>query len=156
MRDDPFETIRYINLTTFPGVDILSTCESSKPWHVYHERYAFCGCRISAAGLRYRGNEEHSNDGSSMLLEPGETHCNTTIRKRSELEVVFVPLQVLEGAARELGVSGPPHFEIESSRDPRLFKAVYVPSELVDSSENALAQQGAITIVGIPICNYKF
>lgn len=125
IRDDLGERLEYIKSPTLLGVEMLFAYESSQPWHVFHERYAFCGCRIADAGWRYRGREYRSTDRTSMLLEPGETHCNTTIRGRSDFKVVFIPAEMLGHAARELGIRGIPHFRLANTDEPRLFEAIY-------------------------------
>jgi hypothetical protein len=51
-RDDPRERLEFHRPAALPGTEMMAAYESSQPWHVFHERYAFCVCHAVAAGVR--------------------------------------------------------------------------------------------------------
>jgi AraC-like DNA-binding protein len=125
VRDDPNERLAFFRPPPLPGTEVMAAYESSQPWHMFHERYAFCVCRTGAAGVRYRGKDHLVHGGSVLVREPGETHYNTFIAKPAEFKTVFVEPQVFLQAARELGSGPGVHFPAEPmTQDPYLFRAL--------------------------------
>lgn len=121
IRDDPEERLIFVRPQALPEIEFLVAYGSLQPWHVFHERYAVCACRTAAAGWRYRGKQHDLEDGSIMLLEPGETHRNTAVHKRSDFKVLFIAPELLRSVARELDVPGVPHFRLAQTGNTRLF-----------------------------------
>jgi AraC-like DNA-binding protein len=141
IRDDPDERLSFIRPGALPGTELMIAYGSSQPWHVFHENYTFCACRAAAAGWRYRGRTEFLNDGSTMLLEPGEVHRNTTVHKPADFKVVMIAPELFKAAAEELNVPGTPHFRFAQIEDPSLFRAVYRFCASVESGDTVLRQQ---------------
>jgi AraC-like DNA-binding protein len=135
------EQVVYIRPAAFPGAELLVARDSFRPWHVFHERYAFCACRTAAAGWRYRDREHFLNDGSVMLLEPGEAHRNTDVHKPADFKVFLVPFELFDDAARDQGAPVTAHFRFAQSEDPRLFRAIYRFSRSIESADTLLTQQ---------------
>ena len=102
----------------------MAARQSREPWHMFHERYAFCVCRTAAAGVRYRGREDLVNDGNVLVREPGETHYNTFIAMGAEFKTLFVEPPLLLQAARELGSRGFHFPAAPITQDPYLFRAL--------------------------------
>lgn len=144
MRDDPGERLTFLRPTGLPGAEMLSATGSLQGWHVFHERYEVCACRTAAAGWRYRDRSHFLDDGSLMLMEPGELHRNTSVHKRSDFKVLFFTPEMFAEAAWELGVPAVPHFRFAQVEDPRLFAAVYRLCEAVEQDAQALEQQSLL------------
>lgn len=144
-RDDPRERLTFVRPAALPGTEILAARDSLQGWHVFHERYEVCACRTAAAGWRYRDRTHFLNDGSLMLMEPGEMHRNTVVHKRSDFKVVFFAPETLEEAARALGAPAVPHFRFAQVEDPRLFAAVYRLCEAAEGDGTTLEQQSLLS-----------
>lgn len=140
-RDDPSEKLSFVRPADLPGVEILTAHGSLQPWHVFNERHSLCACRTAAAGWRYRSGTYFVNDRSTMLLEPGEFHRNTTVHRRSDFKVLFLASDVFMNATKEMGLSGTPHFRCAQSEDRRLYDAVYRFSAAVDQGATLLERQ---------------
>lgn len=124
IRDDPRERLEFFRPAALPGAELMVAHESSQPWHVFHERYAFCLCQAAAAGVRYRGGDDVVSDGDVLVREPGETHYNTFVAKPAEFKTLYVDEEVLAGAARELGHGHAPHLPQILTCDPALYPAL--------------------------------
>jgi len=124
VRDDPNERLEFFRPAALPGTEMMAAHESSEPWHVFHERYAFCVCHAAAAGVRYRGRDGVVSDGSVLVREPGETHYNTFVAKPAKFKTLYVDEDALAGAARELGQTRAPHLPQFLSHDPALYPAL--------------------------------
>lgn len=140
-RDDPRERLHFYRTPALPGVELMAAYDSFQPWHVYHERYDLCACRMAAAGWRYRHGEYFLNDQSTALMEPGEFHRNTTVYKRSDFKVLFLSPEFLLRAAAELGIKGTPHFKIAQVEANPLFGTVYDFAAAMEGSAGLLEQQ---------------
>jgi AraC-like DNA-binding protein len=148
--DDPQERLAFFRPASLSGTEVMAAYDSSRRWHVFHERYAFCVCRKAAAGVRYRGQDEQVYDGSVVVREPGETHCNTFIAKPAEFKVLFVEPSIIADAARELGQLGGFHFPpIAIKNDPCLFRVLYRLCASIEAKRGGLEQQSlfAATLV---------
>jgi AraC-like DNA-binding protein len=141
----PPERLAYVRPAAVSGSEILAAYDSFHPWRVFHERYAICACRTAAVGWLYRGRSHYLEDGGCMLLEPGEFHANTRVHKYSDFKVLFIEPDILVSAARELDVSGEPHYRLAQSDSPALFRAVYDFSAAVEQGATALEQQSRFT-----------
>jgi AraC-like DNA-binding protein len=136
------ERLAFIRPVWASGIEVLAAYESSRHWHVFHERYAFCVCRKAAAGVRYRGIEERIADGDVAVREPGEIHCNTFVNKPADFKVLFVEPSLVDNAARELGHSGTFHFAPFSIRsDPDLFWKLDRLCTSIEAGQGVLDQQ---------------
>ena len=124
VRDDPRERLHFMRPEAEQGSEILFATDSLQPWHVFHERYAICACATAAAGWRYRGREGFLGDRSISIMEPGETHFNTRVGKRSDFKVVFVDAERMALAASELQLPAAPHFGPTETYDEPLFAAL--------------------------------
>lgn len=146
------ERLAFVRAITMPGTEVMAAYQSSRRWHVFHERYAFCVCRKAASGVRYRGVEELIHDGNVVVREPGETHCNTFVAKPAEFKMLFVEPSSVESAARELGHSGTFHFAPFAIRnDPDLFRKLYRLCASIEARRSALEQESlfAATLVAL-------
>src|SRR5688572_26057157 len=99
--DERHERLTFMRPLALPGVEMLSVQDSNRGWHVFHEHYALCAVLTGAAGWRYRGRSYVLQDGSSMLVEPGEVHRNTWVAKPADFKAVFVEPDVFANAAKE-------------------------------------------------------
>lgn len=125
VRDDPNERLAFFRPASLPGTEVMAAYQSSQPWHMFHERYAFCVCRTAASGVRYRGKDDFVNGGSVLVREPGETHYNTFVAKPAEFKTLFIEPTLFAEAARDLGRAGGLHFSPEPiTQDPYLFRAL--------------------------------
>ena len=140
------ERVDYFRPAAVPGTEMLAACDSSRPWRVFHERYALCSCHAAAAGWRYRGKQHFLEDGSSMLLEPGEMHVNTRVHKPSDFKALFIEPELFVRMAEELGVSGTPHFRFAQSEDRGLSAAHYEFCASVAADAIALEQQSIFAV----------
>jgi AraC-like DNA-binding protein len=145
-RDDPRERLALHRPPALPGVEILSAHGSSQAWHVFHEHYDICACRAACAPWRYRGRNEMFVDRSVGLMEPGELHCNSVVHKPAEFKVVMIDPELFMRAAREAGMSAPPHFRAAQTTDPRLFSAIYRFCHSVESGAEALEQESHFAV----------
>lgn len=124
VRDDPRERLEFHRPAALLGTEMMAAYESSQPWHVFHERYAFCVCHAVAAGVRYRGRDDVVTDGSVLAREPGETHYNTFVAKPAKFKTLYVDEGLLADAAREMGQTRAPHLPQFLSHDPELYPAL--------------------------------
>lgn len=125
-RDDPNERLAFFRAASLPGLEVMTGYESSRRWHVFHERYAFCACRRAAAGVRYRGRDDLVTDGCVKVREPGETLCNTFVAKPAEFKILYIDAPLFDELARELGCPGIVHFPpVPGRHDAELFSALY-------------------------------
>ena len=148
--DDPQERLAFFRSASLSGTELMAAYDSSRRWHVFHERYAFGVCHKAAAGVRYRGQDEQVYDGSVVVREPGETHCNTFVAKPAEFKVLFVEPSIIADAARELGQRGGFHFPpIAIKNDPYLFGVLYRLCASIEAKCGGLEQQSlfAATLV---------
>ena len=61
------ERLVFIRPASVPGTEVMAAYQSSRRWHVFHERYAFCAWRSAASGVRYRGVEDRVDDGNVVV-----------------------------------------------------------------------------------------
>jgi AraC-like DNA-binding protein len=141
IRDDPGERLYFFRTKGLAGVEVLAAYGSFQPWHVFHENYAFCACRTATSEFRYRHNTHSLDNGSLMMLEPGELHYNTVVHRRSDFKAVFISPTEFEKVARELEIPGTAHFRFAENKDPQSFAAIYTLSEAIEANDTLLRQQ---------------
>ena len=141
-RDDPREKLAFFRSPALPGVEILSAVDSGEPWHVYHEQYAFCAVHHAATTIRYRGAMERIDDRSVSFFEPGESHHNGKVHKRSDFKVLFIQPGVFARAAEEAGSAKAPHFDLLPRNAPaNMMDTVYAFCASVERGEATLEQE---------------
>ena len=67
LREDPNERLAFFRPAALPGTEVMAVYGSMQPWHMFHERYAFCACSAGAAGVRYRGRKDLVHGGSVLV-----------------------------------------------------------------------------------------
>jgi AraC-like DNA-binding protein len=141
-RDDPREKLAFFRSPALPGVEVMDAIDSGEPWHVYHEQYAFCACHHAATTIRYRGAMERIDDRSVSFFEPGESHHNGKVHKRSDFKVLFIQPEVFERAAEEAGSRSRPHFDLLPRNAPgNMIDTVYAFCDAVQAGEATLDQE---------------
>ena len=145
-RDDPRERLAFYRPAALPGVEMLTAHHSTQGWHVFHERFDVCACRTAFAPWKYRGRTETFTDRSVGLMEPGESHCNTSVHKPAEFKVLLFDRELFARLADELGMRSPVHFRIAQSTDPRLFDAVYRLGQAIEANASALEQESRFAL----------
>ena len=145
-RDDPRERLTFHRPPALPGVELLSAHDSSQAWHVFHERFDVCACREAHAPWRYRGRTETFVDRSVGLMEPGETHCNTSVHKPADFKVLLIDRELFARLAAEVGIDAPLHFRIAQSVDPGLFDSVYRFGDALERDAPSLEQEALFAV----------
>jgi AraC-like DNA-binding protein len=146
------ERLAFVRPASLPGTELMAVYESSRHWHVFHERYALCVFQKASAGVRYRGHDEHIRDETVAVREPGETHCNTFVAKPAVFKILFVDPEVIADAARELGKHGTFHFPPFAIKDDRrLFSVLRQLCASIENGRSPLEQQSlfADTLVAL-------
>jgi AraC-like DNA-binding protein len=123
------------------GVELLTCAADPRPWRWFHETYSFCACKSAGAGWRYRGGNYFLNDGSVMLLEPGEMHCNTVVHKAANFKVVLVSPDAFGALTYELGIPATAHFRAAQVDGSGLFPAIWRLGRAIEANATPLAQQ---------------
>ena len=147
MRHDPNERLEFFRPAALPGTEVMAVYESSRRWHVFHERYAFCACHRVEASTRYRGREDRVSDSALAVREPGETHTNTFVGKPATFKTLYVEAPLLEEAARELGCPAPHFPHLLDTRDAALFPALDGLCGAIEARAEPLEQQSRFTAV---------
>ncbi len=141
LQQDSGENLSFINPTSIPGTELIIARNSARMWRVFHETYTICSCAQAATSWQYRSMEFTTDDGGNMLMEPGETHCNTAVYKSADYKVLLISPVVVIDAAKELGLSTVPHLRSSSNDDPKLFMTLYSFCNAVEAGESLLEQQ---------------
>jgi AraC-like DNA-binding protein len=139
------ERLSFIRPASVPGTELLIANNSSRMWRVFHETYTLCSCAQGAASWRYDGKQFSLGDRGNMLMEPGETHCNTVVYKPADFKVLLISPAVVTDAAKELRIPTTPHLRCASNDDPKLFFTLYRFCAAVESRESLLEQQSLFT-----------
>lgn len=139
------ETLTFLKSPALRDVEFLFAEHSLRRWHVFHERYAVCTCNAAAAAWRYRGQSHFLTDGAYSLLEPGETHINTSIGKAQQFQVAFFSPALVAGMATELGLSGVPHLRKAQDNAPGFFRAYQRLCDAVLHDATPLEQQSRLS-----------
>ena len=139
------ESLSFIRPVSIPGTELIIAKNSSKMWRVFHETYTICSCVQAATSWRYNGKEFSTVDGGNMLMEPGETHCNTAVYKPADYKVLLISPAIVTDAAKELGLPTAPHLRSASNNDPRLLMSLYRFCHAAETAESLLEQQSLFT-----------
>ena len=144
------ERVEYLRPAALPGIELLCGYNSTRRWRVFHETYTFCGCETASARWRYRNKELPLSDRTNMLMEPGETHCNTAVHKSANFKVVLINPEIFINSAKELGLAVTPHLRFGYSEDSRLFSTLYRFCQAVETGADILEQQSWFaTCIGV-------
>lgn len=143
-RDDG--TVTFVRPTALPGTEVLFAHQNSHNWRVFHERYVICTCDTAAAGWRYRGRSNFLDDGSYMLMEPGETHFTYQVNKPSDFQVLFLEPEVVDRFAIEFGIPPVPHLHSVQDNNPVLFAACKQLYAAIENGATALEQESRLTV----------
>jgi AraC-like DNA-binding protein len=142
VRYDPNERLAFFRSVSLPGTEVMAVYESTKPWHMFHERYAFCVCKRAAAGVRYRGKDHIITGGVVLVREPGETHYNTFIAQPAEFKTLFIEPAVFSAAATELAGTRSLHFPPGPiTGDACLYGVLDLLCASIEGAGETLAQQ---------------
>lgn len=134
------EKINFIRPVSVPGADLLIANNSSRAWRVFHETYTLCAVAQGASCNTYRGKKLLLKDRSSILMEPGETHCAVALTP-GDFKVLLITPALVTDAAKELGLSMTPHLHNPDSDDPKLFLTLYRFCAAVENGASVLEQQ---------------
>jgi len=141
------ESIFWARSGSLAGVEVLSGVADARPWRWFHETYSFCAAEAAASNWRYRRGEYFLNDGSVMLLEPGETHRNIVVHKPADFKVLLVSASAFTELSRELGVPATVHFSSAQIDRAELFAPIWRLCQAIEVGASPLAQQELLTKV---------
>jgi AraC-like DNA-binding protein len=148
------ERLQFIRPASLPGTEVLAVYQSSRRWHLFHERYAFVVARKAATTVRYRGLEQRIHDGTLVVREPGETSCCTAVTKPAEVKVLFVDAPLLADAAREVGHTGILHFAPVPISDPDLFWLFCRLCSSIEDGDDGLEQQTLFAMCMVKVAQH--
>ena len=139
-------TVTFVRPAALPGTELLLAQQNNHNWRVFHERYVICTCDTAAAGWRYRGRSNFLDDGTYMLMEPGETHFTYQVNKRSDFQVLFLGTELIERFAQELAIPGLPHLRTAQDNDPALFSACKQLYAAIENGATSLEQESRLAV----------
>lgn len=107
------ETIKIVRPSQVPGAEIWAVENSSRNWAHFHSTYTFCPVfRVEkGADWKYRKWRNFSAQQDIMMMEPGETHINTTPARNGSFFVLLLDPEIVQSG----GTQG-----VENKRLPRL------------------------------------
>ena len=141
------EFLEWVRPAALPGTELLTARRCPRVWHMFHERYVVCAClKDVSVDWRYRGKTHSLDDGSYMLVEPGETHRNLVVRKPADFTVLFIEPSVVIDAARALGVATTPHLRLPQDNNRVVFRAFVGLSAAFTAAATALEQQSRLAV----------
>jgi AraC-like DNA-binding protein len=141
------ETLDWLRPAALPGVEWLVAERSARRWHAFHENYVICPVEMGDADYRYRGKIHHLLlPNGFMLMEPGETHVNITVRRPADFKALFILPEIVANAARELGIAATPHFRVPQGDNPVFFQALWQFHAASERGETALEQQSRFAV----------
>lgn len=86
--------IHWLRAEALPWVDVMDVHGVSRRWSHHHETYTFCVSkpdgRCPGAEWLYRGRVHEMRAGGTMLMEPGEFHCNSRPTPVADFYVVLI------------------------------------------------------------------
>jgi AraC-like DNA-binding protein len=147
---DRGEEITFASASGLPGVMTMRVKRSPRLWRTAHETYSLCNTLPLLPSLgrwadwTYRGQTHRAHAYLTMIMEPGEVHCNTRIDGLLSFEVLFLQANAVETHARELGARGTPHFALAQVDDREAYRAIARFIKSVHDSETALSQQSLL------------
>ncbi len=131
----------WIRSNYLPGVELLSSTADPTRWRWFHETYSICACEAADADWRYRHADHQLKDGSVMLLEPGEMHCTTRVRKPARFKVILFSPDTFTALSADLGMPMAAHFRCAQVDSVELFNVVWRLGRAIEAGATALAQQ---------------
>ncbi|WP_158817672.1 AraC family transcriptional regulator [Methylocapsa sp. S129] len=146
MSSQQAEKIEWLVPAHLPGADILIAKNDLTAWHNFHETYGFCACGSASADILYRRKKHTLQDGTTFLLEPGESHRNIVVPRPQSFKVVFIAPSQFDAAGREHGLSATPHFRSGFVDDPNFLEATYRLCASVEDRETILEQQSRLAV----------
>jgi AraC-like DNA-binding protein len=138
--------IRWLASAKLPGVEFLFAENDRTMWHYFHERYAFAASEAAYCNYRYRGKEGLVYDGTTLILEPSESHRNLVVHRPQSFRVLFIDPTMFDNAGREHGLSKTPHFSAALVDDPHLQPAIYRCCESIETQQTILEQQSRLAV----------
>jgi AraC-like DNA-binding protein len=143
--DKQEERLEWLRPTTLPGIEWLVAENSARRWHAFHENYVICPVLNGDADYRYRGKTQSLVVTSGyMLMEPGETHANTRVRRPADFKVLFISPAVIAQAAIEYGCPQTPHFCVPQGENPYYFRSLWEFHAAIERGETVLEQQSRL------------
>jgi AraC-like DNA-binding protein len=140
----PAESIAYARPSGLEGAVTMRVRDSPIVWRVLHQTYTICNTLPSigrGADWMYRGELHIAHAGVTMLIEPGETHCNVHTDGPLSFDTLMLDACVVDGLLRELGARGPLHFESAQLENGTVYRAFAALFEACERSGNTLEQQ---------------
>jgi AraC-like DNA-binding protein len=123
---EPGEVISFSRPEDLAGTEVLRAERSRRLWRWHHTTIsiatpiAFDG----AATYQYRGRLHTARGDGLCVMEPGEVHVTREVTAPATFRVLFVPREVVERAADELGLSARAvHFGDSVLPDGKLVRA---------------------------------
>jgi len=135
------ECTSFIHPVSVQGAELLVARNITRKISAFHETYTICACAQAEGNWRYGSREFSVRDRGSMLMEPGETHHTTSLRKPGDFKVLLISPEIVIDAAKEIGLHMTPHLRRANSDDPKLFSAIYRFGDAVETGANPLEQQ---------------
>lgn len=125
-----------------PGIRVLRIEASTHLWHVLNDIYTVSTPLSSAAEFRYRGRSHALSDQSVLLLDPDEVFEVTRMPFPERCRVLHISPDVMEDAARELGIrGGRVRFKQVLVHGRALFRVTTRLHEALESHHSALERQ---------------
>lgn len=144
------ERVTFCRSSAIPGVEIMFGRQSPRLWRVFHETYTVCLVprRHNDPRFRvdwqYRGRSHSHPSGGALLMEPGEIHVTRRLSGPADFFVVQIAPEIVEEAARPLGLPSPPHLSKPFCDHPALVAALLDLRRSVVSGGAPLEQQEAL------------
>jgi AraC-like DNA-binding protein len=143
------ESIRFLRPPELQGAEALWAENCCRKWRVFHETYTVSiGLELEGPEFEwtYRRRLYRSAARKIMLMEPGELHANTRATAPAAFRVLFMPAQLVETAAQELGFAGTPHVRSGYSAEGALFDGFRRLHASLDDEVTALERQSRLAI----------
>jgi AraC-like DNA-binding protein len=142
------ESIRFLRPPELHGAEALWADHCGRKWRVFHETYTVSiGLELQGPEFEwtYRRRLYRSAARKMMLMEPGELHANTRATAPASFRVLFMPADVVEAAAKELGFTGTPHVRSGYCADAALFDVFRRLHASLDDEVTTLERQSRLT-----------
>lgn len=141
------ESVVYTRPAALPGTELLLAQRCTRLWHVFHERYVICAGRNGSTDWRYRSKTHYqAGPAGYMLMEPGESHRNLTMRGLPDFSTLFIDPAMMLDAAHELGLNGTPHLRLAQDNRPGLCRALTALVRAVKTDASPLEQQSRLAV----------
>jgi AraC-like DNA-binding protein len=147
----PSEDVRWHLPPALAGVEVLSARYSRRLWRVFHENYSVCIVPAGANDARcasewlYRRRIHTFRPGMVAMIEPGQVHATKRMTRPADyFWVLELPPPLLVSAASELGIAGPPHFDVAQSTDTTISTAFERLDAAIQEGASVLEQQSRL------------